>query len=207
MDSDIRVLNLEYHFRTDKFRFPLKFGNVIVEESTSLIIKATVENKRGEIAEGWGSMPLMDKWAFPDPRVQHEKKIEAMKEIGIRTCKMLEKNAGSKYAHPIDIMLSNKAEIFRIAKRVSEDLKLEVPMPPLGVLVSTSPIDAALHDAFGRVNGISSYDGYSREYMEHDLSFYLGEEFRGRYISDYLRPRYKRKICLLYTSPSPRDRG
>jgi len=198
MDSDIRVLSLEHYFRTDKFRFPLKFGNVVVEESTSLIIKATVENKKGEIAEGWGSMPLMDKWAFPDPKVQHEKKIEAMKEIGIRTCRMLEKTAGSKYAHPIDIMLSNKAEIFKIAKMVCEDLKLEVPMPPLGVLVSTSPIDAALHDAFGRVNGISSYDGYGGEYMKHDLSFYLGEEFRGRYISDYLRPYYRRKIPIFH---------
>ena len=60
MDSDIRVLKLEPHLRTDKFRVPLKFGSVVVTDSTSLIVKATVENKRGEIADGWGSMPLMD---------------------------------------------------------------------------------------------------------------------------------------------------
>ena len=152
MDSDIRILKLEPYIRTDKFRTPLKFGSVIVTDSTSLIVKATVENKKGEVAEGWGSMPLMDKWAFPDPKVSHEKKFEAMKEIGLRTCRMLEKTAGKDYAHPIDIMLRNKTEILKTAKRIDKELKLEIPMPILGVLVSTSPIDAAIHDAFGRVN-------------------------------------------------------
>ena len=198
MDSDIRVLSLETYFRTDKFRVPLKFGSVIVDDSTSLIVKATVENKKGDVAEGWGSMPIMDKWAFPDPSVSHEKKLEAMKEIGMRTCRMLEKIAGKEYAHPIDIMLGNKEEILKIAKKVDKDLKLEKPMPALGVLVSTSPIDAALHDAFGRVNRISSYDGYGREYMKHDLSFYLGDEFRGRYISDYLRPNYRKELPVFH---------
>jgi len=198
MDSDIRILKMEPYLRTDEFRVPLKFGSVVVTDSTSLIVKATVENKKGNVAEGWGAMPLMDKWAFPDPRVSHEKKFEAMKEIGIRTCKMLEKTAGKDYAHPIDIMLGNKEEIFKIAKKVDKELKLEVPMPDLGVLVSTSPIDAAIHDAFGRVNNISSYEGYSRKYMEHDLSFYLGEEFRGRYISDYLRPSFAKELPIFH---------
>ena len=189
---------MEPYLRTDEFRVPLKFGSVVVTDSTSLIVKATVENKKGNVAEGWGAMPLMDKWAFPDPRVSHEKKFEAMKEIGIRTCKMLEKTAGKDYAHPIDIMLGNKEEIFKIAKKVDKELKLEVPMPDLGVLVSTSPIDAAIHDAFGRVNNISSYEGYSRKYMEHDLSFYLGEEFRGRYISDYLRPSFAKELPIFH---------
>ena len=198
MDSDIRVLSFECFFRTDKFRVPLKFGNVIVDASTSFIVKATVENKKGEVAEGWGAMPLVDKWAFPDPKVSHEKKVEAMKEIGVRTCRMLEKTASKEYAHPIDIMMKNKPEILKIAKNVDKDLKLEIPMPILGVLVATSPIDAALHDAFGRVNEISSYEGYGREYMDHDLSFYLGEEFRGKYISDYLRPSYVKELPVFH---------
>jgi len=198
LDSDIRILKLDPHLRTDKFRVPLKFGSVVVTDSTSLIVKATVENKRGEVADGWGSMPLMDKWAFPDPSVSHEKKFEAMREIGIRTCKMLEKATGKDYAHPIDIMLGSKQEILKIARSVEKDLRLEKPIPILGVLVSTSPIDAAIHDAFGRVNQISSYEGYGRKYMEHDLSFYLGEEFRGRYISDYLRPNYSEELPVFH---------
>jgi hypothetical protein len=60
----------------------LKFGRVIVADSTSLIVKAAVENKKGDVAEGWGSIPLIDQWAFPDPSVPHEKKLEGMKLIG-----------------------------------------------------------------------------------------------------------------------------
>jgi len=71
-------------------------------------------------------------------------------------------------------------------------------MPFLGVLVATSPIDAALHDAFGLVNEICSYDGYGRDHMEHDLSFYLGDEFRGMYISDFLRPDYEKELCVFH---------
>jgi L-alanine-DL-glutamate epimerase-like enolase superfamily enzyme len=198
MESDIRVLKIEPYFRTDRFRVPLKFGSVVVTDSTSLIVKATVENRRGEVAEGWGSMPLIVKWAFPDPSVPHEKKFEAMKETGTRTCEFLEKAAGKDYAHPIDIMLGNKEEILKIARRVGRELRMEKPMPQLGVLVATSPIDAAIHDAFGRVNGISSYEGYSRKFMEHDLSLYLGKEFRGRYISDYLQPSYAEELPVFH---------
>jgi len=198
LNSDIRIIKLEPFFKTDKLRVPLKFGNVVVTDSTSLIVRATVENRRRHVAEGWGAMPLMDKWAFPDPSVSHEKKLEAMMQIGERTCRMLKKTASGDFAHPIDIMLRAKNDILKIAKEVDREVKLEVPMPVLGVLVSTSPIDAALHDAFGRVNGICSYDGYSRKYMEHDLSFYLGDEFRGRYISDYLRPHYVEELPIFH---------
>jgi len=198
LDSDIQIMKLEPFYRTDKFRVPLKFGSVVVTDSTSLIVRATVQNRKGEVAEGWGAMPLMDKWAFPNPSVSHEKKFEAMKQIGERTCQMLEKRSRNRFAHPIDIMLTAKDEIRKLARTVEKEIRLEVPMPVLGVLVSTSPVDAALHDAFGRVNNICSYDAYSREYVERDLSFYLGEEFRGRYISDYLRPRYAEELPIFH---------
>ena len=184
--------------KKDSFRVPLKFGKVIVEESTSLIVKATVENKKGNVAEGIGAMPIMDQWAFPNPSVPHEKRLRAMELIGERTCNLLNEKASGRFAHPIDIMLEAKTEILKIAKNVDKELRMEASMPVLGVLVATSPIDAALHDAFGRVNGICSYDGYGPEYMEHDLNHYLGPEFKGRYISDYLRPRYVEQLPVFH---------
>jgi len=198
MDSDIRPIKLEPYYRSDMLRVPLKFGSVVVTDSTSLVVRATVENRKGEVAEGWGSMPLMDKWAFPDPSVSHEKKLEAMKKICERTCRMLEKQFKSTFAHPIDIMLKAKEDIFKLAKDIDREAELEIPMPVLGILVSTSPIDAALHDAYGRVNNICSYDGYGPKYMERDLSSYLGDEFRGRYISDYLRASYSEEIPVFH---------
>ena len=143
-------------------------------------------------------MPLMDKWAFPDPSIPSEKKLEAMKKIGEGTCSMLEKDRRRAFVHPVDLMLGVKQDILELAKKVSREVGLEVPMPVLAVLVSTSPIDAAVHDAFGRVNNICSYEGYGREYMEHDLGYYLGEELRGRYISDYLRLQYSEEIPIFH---------
>jgi L-alanine-DL-glutamate epimerase-like enolase superfamily enzyme len=58
----------------------------------------------------------------------------------------------------------------------------------MAALVSASPADAALHDAFGNAAGIDVYQGYGPQYMDHDLSMWLGPKFTGRYISDYLRP-------------------
>lgn len=179
-------------------RVPLKFGRVIVADSTSLIVKAVVENKKGDVAEGWGSMPLIDQWAFPDPSVPHEKKLEGMKSIGEEACKFLERHLRGKFAHPIDMMWGVKQDILRLAKKVDEEVELGANTPVLGVLVATSPIDAALHDAFGRVNGICSYDAYGPGYMERDLGFYLGDQFRGRHISDYIRPKYVEKVPVFH---------
>lgn len=198
MDSDIRIISLEPYFRTDKLRVPLKFGNVVVTDSTSLIVKALVENRKGEVSEGWGAMPLGDKWAFPDASIPDEKKLEAMKQIGERTCRILEKRSCNVFAHPIDIMLEAKERILELAKKINVKVGLEKPMPLLGVLVATSPMDAALHDAFGRVNQICSYDGYSPDRMDRDLSFYLGTEFKGRYISDYLKPHYEKELPVFH---------
>jgi L-alanine-DL-glutamate epimerase-like enolase superfamily enzyme len=198
LDSDIKVLKLAPFFKSDKFRVPLKFGKVVVNESTSMVVKAIVENRKGDVTEGVGAMPVMDQWAFPDSAVPHENKLEAMMTIGEEACRFLEKSSPEKYAHPIDIMLGAKKEIFRIAEEVDKEVGLKVNMPVLGVLVATSPIDAALHDAFGRVNGICSYDGYGPKFMEHDLGFYLGEEFQGKYISDYLRPSYVKELPVFH---------
>ncbi len=196
MDSDIRVLQLETELRTDNLRTPLKFGKVTVSSSTSLIVKATVENRLRNRADGLGSMSLGAQWAFPEHSIPYEKKLEAMIKIGRRFCRMLERRGG--FAHPIDIFLGAKHDLLILAKRVSQEVGLSVPMPVLGTLVSASPVDAALHDAFGRVNGICSYDGYGPRHMAHDLSFYLGDGFHGRYISDYLRPRYAARLPVFH---------
>ncbi len=198
MDSDIRIIELDPHFRTDRLRVPLKFGGVVVTDSTSLIVKAVVENEKGDIAEGLGSMALIDQWAYPDPSISHEKKLEAMKLIGEKTCNFLEKRSRNKLAHPIDIVLEAKEDILKVAKKADKEAGLEADTPVLGVLVATSPIDAALHDAFGRVNKICSYDGYGPRLIGHDLSFYLGDEFRGKYISDYLRPEYAKELPVFH---------
>lgn len=155
MESNVNIREISLSYTSYNFRTPLKFGSVIVNESVSLIAKVLVNRKGGGEAEGIGSMPLMCEWAFPDPKVEHEDKLEAMKLIAEKYAKMIEEESSSGiYLHPIDWFMKFEGEILRITNHVSESFKLKTPLPVLASLVAVSPIDAAIHDGFGKVNNI-----------------------------------------------------
>ena len=196
LPSDIRVLSAEPHIERAAARSSLKFGAVVVEECPFCEVKVKVENREGEIAEGYGGIFLMDLWAFPDPSVLHEDKNEAMQEVTRRFCrKVTEYN---KFSHPVDIFWNLREELKRIGEEISEEKELEKNLPFLASLVSVSPVDAAIHDGFGKVNRIDTYRGYGKEFMGHDLSYYLGEEFKGRYIAGYIRKDYFPRIPVFH---------
>ena len=196
LKSDIRVLSANPHIKEAVARTPLKFGAVVVERCPFCEVKVEVENREGRIAQGYGGTFLMDLWAFPDPSVSHKKKKEAMQEVTRRFCKrVIEYN---QFCHPIDIFWSLREELKITAEEVSKERKLEKKLPPLAALVCASPVDAAIHDAFGNVNRIDTYNGYGKGFMDHDLSYYLGEEFKGRYIADYIREDYLSKILVFH---------
>lgn len=196
-DSDIRVLELNFDYKTYRLRTPLKFGSVVVNSSTSIIVKATVENRLGKKAEGLGSMPLAHEWAFPSSKVSPEKKLEAMKLVAESYGKLLISES-NKYLHPIDWFIKLEEDIPKITRKVSQELNLEEQLPILASLVAVSPIDASLHDGFGKANEICSYDGYSAKYVSNDLSFYLGSRFKGKYISDYIKLSYSDELPVFH---------
>jgi len=196
MKTDIRVLEIEPIFKKEKLYTPLKFGNGVVEENTSLKVRVKVENGFGKVAQGWGNILLSDLWAYPDPLISHEKKDEVMREISRRFCRFI---GDSKiFAHPLDFYFEVEEEFFRISQQVRKDLKLTREIPALATLVCASPIDAALHDAFGKVNGISSYEGYGPDFMECDLSRYLGKEFKGKHLSFYIKDDLDEKLPVFH---------
>jgi L-alanine-DL-glutamate epimerase-like enolase superfamily enzyme len=63
-------------------------------------------------------------------------------------------------------------------------------MPWLAALVCNSLFDIALHDAYGMYHGVSSWDIYSSDFMNHDLAWYYGGDFeklfRGKFPAEYL---------------------
>jgi L-alanine-DL-glutamate epimerase-like enolase superfamily enzyme len=71
-------------------------------------------------------------------------------------------------------------------------------MPRLAELVAASPLDAAIHDAFGRVNQINSYDGLSKQFMNHDLAEYLDASFAGEYLDQYTSRAPKARLPLYH---------
>jgi L-alanine-DL-glutamate epimerase-like enolase superfamily enzyme len=195
MLSDIRIKNLQPYYTPEVARTPLKFGAVVVESLEFCRIKATVENERGDVGEGWGGIFLMDFWGWPTTALTHEAKAAAMKELTERYVKLL--LSYDKPGHPIDIFHNVEDDLRKMSLDLCAERGLDPAIPFLGALVCASPVDAALHDAFGNANGIDTYCGYGPDFMD-DLSKYLGPQFKGKYPQDYIRPTYLPKVPIFH---------
>ena len=186
MQTDIRVIRAEPSFPMARCRTPLKFGAVVVEELPFCHVALTVENRAGRTAQGLGAMFLMDLWAWPVSPVEHPERMQAMIAAVKRLCDLYVGH--TEFAHPLDLFADLEPHLKATTDRVSRELDLAENMPLLATLVCTSPIDAAVHDAFGRAAGISTFDGYGPEHCAADLSRHLGPAFKGKYVSDVIRP-------------------
>jgi len=196
VDTDIVVRAIECQYTPEVCRTPLKFGAVIVDELPFCRVRAEVENGRGEIAEGWGGIFLMDLWAWPVPELSHEAKSAAMVEINTRYARLVE--SSGRPCHPVDLFVELESDLARINREVCAEHGLSPEQPFLGALVCASPVDAAVHDAFGNVNGIDVYQGYGPDFMSHDLSVWLGSDFADRYPEQYIRPSYLPEIPIFH---------
>jgi len=190
MDTDIRILEVETDFIEYKARQMLVFGRGFAEKDraagwTAFRARVKVENKKGETADGHGLMFLAVTWAYPSDVLADAERLEAMKEVGLRYADLIRNYKG--YGHPVDIHFQTKPALKDIKKEVCQELGLAEEMPLLGALVSASPFDSCLHDGFGKANNISSYAGLGKEFMESDLSTYLGPKYKGKYIADFIR--------------------
>ena len=203
MDSDIRVLEVETFFQEIFGRLQLLFGRRMQAAGgprplpiTLLTVRARVENRAGGAAEGWGSILLSTNWAWPSDVVSQVARGEAMGEVARRYARRIAE--WNQCAHPLVIATDTKTVLLRIANEVADEMDLDEPMPALAALNAGSPVDCALHDAFGKAAGISSYDGYGPEHCSSDLSRWLGPNYRGRYLSDYLSPGFTPTVPLFH---------
>ena len=71
-------------------------------------------------------------------------------------------------------------------------------MPRLAQLVAASPLEAAIHDAYGKALGQSSYNLLGPEYVSADLSATLTEEFAGEYLDRYTLRKPKPRMPLYH---------
>jgi len=188
MDTDIKLVGIEPVFEDEEFRTPLKFGTGVIRAITSLTVRATVEGRDGRTAEGLGNILLSDIWGYPSDVMSHEDRDEAMRRVATGFCDLLLDNA--EFGHPLDLYMRLKPELHRLAAETDAKLSAPTPMPFLGALVCSAPADAALHDAFGNLHGVPSYDACGPDFMA-DLSGYLGDDFEGRYAADLLHDSYK----------------
>jgi L-alanine-DL-glutamate epimerase-like enolase superfamily enzyme len=194
--TDIRPVAVELYFLPITARMPLKFGPEVTTEVTCARVRMTVEDARGRRAEGWGETPLSVQWVWPS-RIGYEERHQALRSLCIRIAEAWMSRSDAP-GHPMEVghdflehVLPDVTRHFNAAERKNTE-----PVPLLGALVASSPFDLALHDAFGVLHGVPSFETFNDNFMSRDLSRYLtpapgaSTRFEGRFPDDFLvRPR------------------
>jgi L-alanine-DL-glutamate epimerase-like enolase superfamily enzyme len=164
---DVQLGTEEYRYRTT-----MKFGGMTVDRVTLLNAHVTIEDAQGRVTTGFGSMPLGNVWAYPSRTLSYDETLAAMRSVADEVA-MLYRSCPLR-GHPIDI---------------THTLEPEFPktIPALASLVAASPIDAALHDAFGKHLGLNAFQTLTPDLLPHDLGHYLGPEFHGLRFHDFVR--------------------
>ena len=201
--TDVRIEHISHSYEEYVYRAPVKFAGAVMDRATLLTVKCTVHTAAGEIAKGFGSMPLNHIFSFPSKKMSYDTKLSAMKALAAQIAEVT--GSYQEFAHPIDINWTLAPLYLKAAAEVSDRLHLAEPIPKLCTLVTASAFDAAVHDAFGKAHGLNCFHTYGPEFMKHDLSHYLGAEYKGEYPSRYVRsePKPRMPLCHLVSAVDP----
>ena len=195
--TDARIAEIRTSFEDYLYRAPYKFGGREVDRVTLLSVHCRLQDKAGKSAGGFAAMPLGNIWSFPAPDIPYETTLEAMKSLAVRIAGVT--RSFSEYAHPLDMNHALEPAYLKAATEVSREMKLARPIPKLCTLVTASPVDAAVHDAFGRLHGRNSFSVCGRDFVRYDLSHYLNSEFRGEYLDGYIQQKSSPRIRLYHS--------
>jgi L-alanine-DL-glutamate epimerase-like enolase superfamily enzyme len=190
--TDIRPVAASLYFLPIRTRMPLKFGPEVTTEVTCARVRLTVADDRGRTAEGWGETPLSVQWVWPSA-LGYEERHQALRGF----CRVLTEVWGGAIAgsgHPMEVghaflddRLPGLLREFNARERAQAE-----PMPWLAALVCASAFDLALHDAFGVLHGLPTYETYHAGFLSADLARYLTPaegadvSFAGKYPGDFL---------------------
>ncbi len=179
-----------------EFRTPIKFGGRVMDKFVLLNVTVEAETRDGRRGRGFGSMPMAGVWAWPSNIVSAGDACQAMLELARRLA-----DAAGKYTaagHPLDITRDLEESHATIAGEVVRDAGLAEPMPRLAQLVAASPLEAAIHDAYGKTLGANSFNLLGKEFAERDLAEYLTDEFAGEWLDRYTLREPKPRMPLYH---------
>ncbi len=194
--TDIFLKGVETSTQRIDYRVPIKFGGRVVVDVVLLDVAVDVETRDGRRARGHGSMPMGNVWAWPAQIASGEQTLAAMIGLGERLAS--DANGYSQAGHPLEITHDLASGYQAAADRVVAELELGEPMPRLAQLVAASPLEAAIHDAFGLVLQQNSYNVLGEDYANRDLAFYLTDEFAGEYLDRYTLREPKPRMPLYH---------
>jgi L-alanine-DL-glutamate epimerase-like enolase superfamily enzyme len=194
--TDIRLKNVTTSTKQINYRTPVKFGGRVVEDVVLLDVTVDVETVDGRQGRGVGSMPMGNVWAWPSSRVSGEATLAAMIRTGERLAELA--RSYDDAGHPLEITSDMAGQYQSVADAVTAEASLDEPMPCLGHLVAASPLEAAVHDAYGKALGENSYNLLGADFVNRDLAYYLTDEFAGEYLDRYTLRQPKPEMPLYH---------
>jgi L-alanine-DL-glutamate epimerase-like enolase superfamily enzyme len=188
--AEIRVEEIHPRFEDFRYRAPYKFGGKEVDRVTLLNVDCVVSSRDGKRSKGFAAMSLGNVWAWPSR--PYDETLAAMKSLAGAIARI---TGDSKlWGHPIDINVTLEPEYLRTAGAMTN-----AAMPKLAMLVTASPFDAAIHDAYGKLHGRSSWHTYGPDFLRHDLAHYLGDAYKGETLDRYVLRDPKPSVALYHS--------
>ena len=179
-----------------EYRTPIKFGGRVVVDVVLLDVTADVETRDGRRGRGFGSMPMGNAWGWPSRQLSGEQTLAAMIALGQR---LVERAAEYRACgHPLEITHDLSQHYAAQAGAVTQVAGLAEPMPRLAQLVCASPLEAAIHDGYGKALGASAYNVLGGDFANRDLAAYLTDEFAGEYLERYTLRAPKPRLPLYH---------
>lgn len=194
--TDIRITGCRTRYQHYDYRTPIKFGGVAVSSVLILDVECEVMSRDGRAARGFGSMPLANTWSFPSRELTFDQTQNAMQVLAERLAGVF--RGFGECGHPVELGVELEEAFLEAALEVGRELQLRQPIPKLCTLVCGSAFDAALHDAFGKMLGLNCYHTYSAEFMNRDLSMWLGAGFAGEYPDAYVHREPQPRMPLYH---------
>ena len=192
----IQVVKLDHSYEDFSYRSPIKFGGVALDRVTLLNVECRVTDPSGRTSNGFGSMPLGNVWSFPSRRLSYDDTLNAMKTLAQRIHTAL--LDAQLWGHPIVLAHTLEPHFEKIAAETTRDLNLVEPIPRLCTMVVASAFDAAVHDAYGKLHGLNCYHTYGPDFLDRDLGFFLGDEFAGQTLAQYIAREPQARMPLYH---------
>ena len=139
-------------------------------------------------------MPIGNAWGWPSSVLAGDQTLDAMVRLSqafaeaAQTC--------GEWGHPLELTTLLAADHEAAATSVTKTLS--EPMPKLAQLVCSSPLEAAIHDAYGQAHQQNSYDLLGPEWANTDLAHYLDDSFQGEYLDKYTLRTPKAKMPIYH---------
>ena len=196
----VSIIKSELYFLPVQTRVPLKFGNETLTSVICARVKLTIENGDLNQAVGWGETPLNIQWIWPSS-LSYSERLENVQILCKNISGSLPKVGYKGHALELGYYLSEnflKKQLDSFNHNARNQVE---PIPWLAGLVCLSAFDIALHDAYGKLFNISTFDTFNSDWMSEDLSHFIEpsplapkSNFKKKYPCDYLLQNPKKLL-------------